>query len=118
MADDGETTEVVEYREDGDPSLSRKSPGRTLYERVTIERGVRSRTKMAELRAAFPDLDFRGVGDLIAEGDYVFGRRDDGRTHTGPAFDIPVCALPAASGRRMRFTGTTVFCMKDGKIIE
>jgi phage tail-like protein len=34
------TTEVVEHREGGDPSTSRKSPGRTKFEAVTIERGV------------------------------------------------------------------------------
>lgn len=34
------STEVVEHREGGDPSLSRKSPGRTSYEPVTLERGV------------------------------------------------------------------------------
>jgi phage tail-like protein len=34
------TTEVVEHREGGDPSSSRKSPGRTQFEAVTFERGV------------------------------------------------------------------------------
>ena len=34
------TTEVVEHREGGDPSSSRKSPGRTKYEPVMLERGV------------------------------------------------------------------------------
>ena len=34
------TTEVVEHREGGDPSTSRKSPGRTKYDAVTLERGV------------------------------------------------------------------------------
>jgi phage tail-like protein len=34
------STEVVEHREGGDPSLSRRSPGRTKYEAVTLERGV------------------------------------------------------------------------------
>jgi phage tail-like protein len=34
------TTEVVKHREGGDPSSSRKSPGRTEYEPLTIERGV------------------------------------------------------------------------------
>ena len=34
------TTEVVEHREGGDPSLSRKSPGRTSYEPITLERAV------------------------------------------------------------------------------
>jgi phage tail-like protein len=34
------TTEVVKHREGGDPSSSRKSPGRTEYEALTFERGV------------------------------------------------------------------------------
>jgi len=33
------TTEVVEHREGGDPSTSRKSPGRTKFEDITLERG-------------------------------------------------------------------------------
>ena len=34
------STEMVEHREGGDPSSSRKSPGRTKYEAITLERGV------------------------------------------------------------------------------
>jgi phage tail-like protein len=34
------TTEVVEHREGGDPSTVRKSPGRTKYEPITLEKGV------------------------------------------------------------------------------
>jgi phage tail-like protein len=34
------TTEVVKHREGGDPSSSRKSPGRTEFEAITLERGV------------------------------------------------------------------------------
>jgi len=34
------TTEVVEHREGGDPSSPRKSPGRSKYEPITLERGV------------------------------------------------------------------------------
>ena len=34
------TTEVIEHREGGDPSSPRKSPGRTKYEPITLERGV------------------------------------------------------------------------------
>ena len=34
------TTEVVPHREGGDPSSDRKSPGRTQYEAITLERGV------------------------------------------------------------------------------
>ena len=34
------TTEVVSHREGGDPSSDRKSPGRSKYEAITLERGV------------------------------------------------------------------------------
>jgi phage tail-like protein len=34
------TTEAVKHREGGDPSTSPKSPGRTEYEPITLERGV------------------------------------------------------------------------------
>ena len=34
------TTEVVEHREGGDPSTTRKSPGRSKFEAITLERGV------------------------------------------------------------------------------
>lgn len=34
------STELIEHREGGDPSSNRKSPGRTKYEAITLERGV------------------------------------------------------------------------------
>jgi len=34
------STEVVEHREGGDPSTGRKSPGRSKYEAIMLERGV------------------------------------------------------------------------------
>jgi phage tail-like protein len=34
------TTEVVEHREGGDPSTTRKSPGQTKFDPITLERGV------------------------------------------------------------------------------
>ncbi len=74
---------------------------------------------MMAFRAAFPDLSFSGAAELIAEGDYVVGRWVGGGTHTGPAFsDFLQGALPAASGRTMRFTGTTVLRVENGKIAE
>lgn len=42
------TTEVVEHREGGDPSTSRKSPGRSKYEAITLERGVTHDTTFEE----------------------------------------------------------------------
>jgi len=74
---------------------------------------------MRGFRAAFPDLNFWGAAELIAEGDYVVGRWEGGGTHTGPAFsDFIIGALPASSGRKMRFTGTTVLRVENGKIAE
>ncbi|MGB6132157.1 MAG: phage tail protein [Acidobacteriaceae bacterium] len=34
------TTEVVKHRAGGDPSTSRKSPGRTEYDAISLDRGV------------------------------------------------------------------------------
>jgi len=74
---------------------------------------------MTNFRAAFPDLNFWGTADLIAEGDYVVGQWEGGGAHTGPAFnDFLAGGLPAATGRTMRFTGTTVLKLIDGRIVE
>ena len=43
---------------------------------------------MTDFRKAFPDLNFWGTADLIAEGDYVVGQWEGGGTHTGSAFRI------------------------------
>src|SRR5688572_21582971 len=74
---------------------------------------------MKDFRKAFPDLNFWGAAELIAEGDYVVGRWEGGGTHTGSAFaDFLVGSLPASTGKRMKFTGTTVLKLQDGKIVE
>src|SRR6516162_5495660 len=74
---------------------------------------------MTNFRAAFPDLNFWGTADLIAEGDYVVGQWEGGGTHTGPAFkDFLIGGLPPATGRKMHFTGTTVLKVVNGKIVE
>src|ERR1700755_1415244 len=74
---------------------------------------------MTDFREAFPDLNFWGVADLIAEGDYVVGRWEGGGTHTGPAFsDFLIGGLPAAPGGKMPFTGTPGLRLKDGRIVE
>ena len=77
------------------------------------------RAFMKDFRAAFPDLNFWGTADLIAEGDYVVGQWEGGGTHTGRAFtDFLAGDLPANTGRKMHFTGVTVLKIKDGKIVE
>jgi phage tail-like protein len=42
------TTEVFEYRDGGEPSISRKSPGRTSFEAITLERGVTHDTEFEQ----------------------------------------------------------------------
>ena len=74
---------------------------------------------MTDFRKAFPDLNFWGTADLIAEGDYVVGQWEGGGTHTGPAFsDFLMGSLPAATGRKMHFTGTTVLRIENGRIAQ
>jgi predicted ester cyclase len=74
---------------------------------------------MTDFRAAFPDLNFWGTADLIAEADCVVGQWEGGGTHTGPAFnDFLAGGLPASTSRKMHFTGVTVLRLKDGRIVE
>jgi len=51
------------------------------------------RNFMMVFRAAFPNLNFWGAADLIAEGDYVVGRWEGGGTHTGPP-SATSCSAP------------------------
>ena len=57
---------------------------------------------------------------MIAEGNYVVTRWIGGGTHTGVAFnDLPVGRLEAPnSGKEIHFSGTTIFTLRDGKIVE
>ena len=72
-----------------------------------------------KFRAAFPDLNFWGTADLIAEGEYVVGQWEGGGTQTGDAFDdMPYGPLPASTGKAMRFTGATVLKVENGLITE
>ena len=49
----------------------------------------------------------------------MVGQWEGGGTHTGPAFnDFLIGGLPASTGRKMRFTGTTILKVKDGRILE
>lgn len=74
---------------------------------------------MKKFRDAFPDLAFEGAYPMLADGEFVIARWVGGGTHTGTAFsDWPVGTLKASTGRKMRFTGTTVFRVVDGKITE
>lgn len=79
-------------------------------------------TDNTDFEKAFPDLSFRLLSPfpLIAEDDYVVARWFGGGKHTGVAFhDLPIGSLPVPnSGNEMRFSGTTIFKLKDNKIVE
>jgi len=81
--------------------------------------GEAIKNMLDRLRDAFPNLKFCVVDNIIAEGDYVFGRWTGGGTHTGPEFsDLPAGVLPANSGKYIEFSGMSFFKLKDGKIVE
>jgi len=59
----------------------------------------------------FPDAYFV-FADLICAGDLVFGRGEISGTHEGEFFGIP------ASGKRVHWTGTRLFRVRDGRVVE
>ena len=62
------TSEVVQHRQGGDPSTSRKSPGRTKYEAVTLEQGDHPRHRISELGQQRMGFWWRTrVGDIAEE---------------------------------------------------
>jgi predicted ester cyclase len=108
---------------DFDPSVIDELAAPDIRFEYSMHQPLRGRDQVREFalrfREAFPDLGFAGTADLVAEGDYVVGQWKGGGTHTGPAFnDLPVGSLPAGSGKKMEFTGTTVIKVVDGMIVE
>ena len=63
------TTEVVKHREGGDPSSSRKSPGRTEFDALTIERGVTHDTDFEAWAAKVWDFG-SGLGAEVSLKDF------------------------------------------------
>ncbi|MGH2538835.1 MAG: ester cyclase [Candidatus Promineifilaceae bacterium] len=63
------------------------------------------------LRAGFPDIHFT-VDDQIAEGDKVVTRWTARATHKGQFQGIP------PTGKRGEVTGTTIYRVANGKIVE
>ncbi|MGK5442491.1 phage tail protein [Micromonospora sp. URMC 105] len=66
------TTEVVKHRDGGDPSTSRKSPGRTEFEAVTLERGLTHDAEFAAWAGKIWALH-AGLGSEVSLADF---RRD------------------------------------------
>jgi phage tail-like protein len=62
------TTEVVKHREGGDPSSSRKSPGRTEFDAITLERGVTHDLDFEQWAAKV--WNFGGAGSELSLKDF------------------------------------------------
>ena len=63
------------------------------------------------VRTAFPDFHNQ-IEELIAEGDKVVARLTYTGTHQGPLFGV------APTGKRVTYTGTAIFRLADGKIVD
>jgi phage tail-like protein len=63
------TTEVVEHREGGDPSSSRKSTGLTQYEPITLERGLTDDTALEDWANLVWTLG-KGLGSEMSLNDF------------------------------------------------
>jgi len=63
------TTEVVKHRDGGDPSSSRKSPGRTEYDPITLERGVTHDTDFEDWASKVWRLQ-AGLGSEVSLKDF------------------------------------------------
>lgn len=75
-------------------------------------RGIQAWIDMFQsFRAAFPDLTTR-LEDLISEGDKVAVRHRWTGTHLGDYQGVP------PTGRRITFTGSDVYRVLNGKIVE
>jgi predicted ester cyclase len=111
------------WGKDFDPAVIDELAAPDIRFEYSLHAPARGRDEVREFatkfRAAFPDLNFWGTADLIAEGDYVVGQWEGGGTQTGAAFDdMPVGSLPAGTGKTMRFTGITVLKVENGLITE
>jgi steroid delta-isomerase-like uncharacterized protein len=69
------------------------------------------RKNVGALLAAFHNINLV-INDLIAEGDKAVKRWTVTCTHAGDFMGIP------ATGKTIKFTGTNVFHIVDGKIVE
>jgi phage tail-like protein len=63
------TTEVVKHRDGGDPSSSRKSPGRTEYDAITLERGVTHDVEFEQWAGKVWNLG-NGLGSEVSLADF------------------------------------------------
>jgi len=69
------------------------------------------RKMMEGFRAAFPDSSLH-IDDVIAGGDKAVVRWTFSGTHQGPLMGIP------PTGKKVSWTGITIYRIVDGKVVE
>ena len=74
------------------------------------------------MNQAFPNYSIHSYGPfpIIADGDHVVVRWIGGGKHTGTTYDdLVVGRLDRPNtGKEIQFTGTTIFTLQNGKIVE
>lgn len=77
-------------------------------------------TMLDSFRESFPDLNFWATADLLEDGDYVIAQWEGGGTHTGKALtELPHGGpIPAGSGCKVFFSGTSILKVENGKVTE
>lgn len=111
------------WGKDGDPSNIDELSSPNIQVTAPLQGVLHGRENVKNfievIHQAFPDIHFWIVGDLIAEGNYVVARWDGGGTHTGIALpDFPGGPIPVATGKKVRFTGITIYRLQEGKVAE
>ncbi|MEE3504073.1 ester cyclase [Acidiphilium acidophilum] len=74
---------------------------------------------MVNFRDAFPDLNFKIIGNIVTDRDIVVIRWEARGTHTGAAFhDFNIGPFPNASHKRIYIVGQNATRIEAGKIVE
>ncbi|OCL02392.1 NTF2-like protein [Glonium stellatum] len=77
---------------------------------------------LLEFKRAFPNISFHSYGPypLIADQDYVVVRWIGGGKHTGEEYHNPPSSAlnQPNTDREMYFTGTTIYTLRDGLIVQ
>ena len=85
-----------------------------FYDSVRPIRGPKAfKHYVAGVRLAFPDLQFT-LDDIIIEGNRAVARWTFRGTHTGGSPSLGI----APTGKRVSFSGVSIYHMVDGKIAE
>jgi hypothetical protein len=90
------------------------------YSMNTIRQGPYSVMMfMLNFREAFPDLQFKNIGNIVADRDIVVIKWEACGKHTGVAFhDFNIGPFPFSSQKRINIIGQNATRIEAGKIVE